>query len=121
MKSRLILILYFSFFSLASLGHAYDLELQDVSLGYALRLLAENHNKRTSRDDGGVVNVFVSADVDFEAKINMSLKNVSTFRALHMVSAQANCRAVVKGNYVFIVQGRLGSKPKLPELKVVYD
>jgi hypothetical protein len=122
-EMKVITNIILSFLVLSStFGDSY--EFKDTRFSDALREVVTKHNSRTSHEDGGKIHVFIDAHVDGNRKVNVSLKNMSTYRVITFLCQQANYPHVVRGNYIFIlgVEGLISEAPEdpLPEIKIIY-
>ena len=99
-------------------GTSFD--FKDTSFIDALNVVANAHNE--SKDSKAKpLAIFVASDVNSEAKINLTLTGLTTKQVLQFVCSQANCIAVIKENYVFVIEVGLVAgyeEPNLPEIKI---
>lgn len=105
--------------------NAENYEFKDTAFAEAISEVVTKNNSRTSFDDGGKIYVFIDTNVDMNRKVNISLQNMGTYRAITFICQQAGYQRVVKGNYIFIlgVEGLITEEPEdpLPEIKIVYE
>ena len=110
---------------LFSSAYGATYEFKDTAFSDALREIVTTHNSKASHEDGGKIHVFVDAHVQGSKKVNLSLKNMSTYRAIAFLCNQAGYPRVVKGNYIFVlgIEGLIHGEPEtpLPEIRIVYE